>query len=157
MGQSTNGMLAYGYNLGGAEGWNLEGLDEYGELPELPWLDEEEHDFQEAAERHLLVEIAGFTEGWSSGNEGYFDRERQAKQRLGVQFDTHCSGDYPMFLLATKVITVYRGDAKELDLAALQQEAQASDWDTKLAAAVHVLGITPTATKPQWLLCSYWG
>ena len=65
MGQSTNGILAYGYDLGGEEGWKLQGLGEYDELPALDWYDpdnEEGDDLQSAAERRLLVEIAGFTE-----------------------------------------------------------------------------------------------
>ena len=157
MGQSTNAMLAYGYNLGGEEDWKIQGLGEYGEFPELLWLNEDEHDFQEAAERHLLAELAGFTETWSSGNEGYHDREREAKARVGVEFDTHCSGDYPMYLLATKVITVYRGDAKSIDMTALAVEPQANGWDEKLRAALTALGITPTQERAQWLLCSYWG
>lgn len=156
MGQSTNGMLAYGYDLGGDDGWKLQGLGEYGEFPELPWLDEDEG-FQESAERRLLAEIAGFTETWSSGNEGYFEREREAKARLGVAFDTHCSGDYPMYLLATKVITVYRGSVKDIDMAALAVEPEMNGWDEKLRAALAALGITPQQPEPRWLLCSYWG
>ncbi|MGW1950116.1 hypothetical protein ACWCRC_38155 [Streptomyces sp. NPDC001940] len=160
MGQSTNAMLAYGYDLGGEEEWKLEGLGEYGELPELPWFNEDDGEgdgFQEAAERRLLAEITGFTETWSPDSDGYFDRERAAKARLGVQFDTHCSGDYPMFLLATKVITVHRGSVDEIDMMALATEPEANDWDEKLHTALHALGITPTQEKAQWLLCSYWG
>lgn len=154
MGQSTNAMLAYGYDLGGEEGWKLQGLGEYGELPELPWLDD---DFQSAAERRLLAELAGFTETWSSDNDGYFTRAREAKARLGVEFDTHCSGDYPMFLLATKVITVYRGSVEEIDMAALAVEPEMNGWDEKLRAALDALGITPQQERARWLLCSYWG
>lgn len=154
MGQSTNGMLAYGYNLGGEEGWELQGLGEYDEL-QLDWYDPDEDDFQEAAEKRLLADIAGFTEEWTPGVEGYFDRERAAKARLGVKFDTHCSGDYPMFILATKVITVYRGSVKEIDPAELL--ARPPEWDEKLRAALDALGINPTQEQARWLLCSYWG
>ncbi|HEY9371875.1 hypothetical protein [Streptomyces sp.] len=160
MGQSTNGMLAYGYDLGGEEGWKLQEAGEYGELPELPWFDEENEDgdgFQESAERRLLAEIAGFTETWSSGNEGYSDRKREAKAQVGVEFDTHCSGDYPMYLIATKVITVYRGSVKDIDMAALAVEPEMNGWDEKLRIALQALGITPTQEKARWLLCSYWG
>jgi hypothetical protein len=150
MGQSTNGMLAYGYDLGGEEGWKLEGLGEYDELPELDWYspeDEEGDGFQEAAERRLLAELAGFTETWSSGSEGYFEREREAKARIGVKFGTHCSGDYPMFLLAAKVITVHRGSVKDIDMAALAVEPEMNGWDEKLRRAVEALGIAPARTS----------
>lgn len=158
MGQSTNAMLVYGYHLGGGDGWELQGLGEYGELPALDWYDPEDaegDDFQSAAERKLLAEIAGFTERWSPDVDGYWDREREAKARVGVEFDTHCSGEYPMFLLATKVITVYRGSVKEIDPAT--DLAVEPDWDTKLRAALDALGINPTQEQACWTLCSYWG
>lgn len=159
MGQSTNAMLMYGYHLGSENsGWELQGLGEYGELPTLDWYDpenEDSDDFQSAAERKLMAEIAGFTEEWSSGAEGYFDRERDAKARLGVEFDTHCSGSYPMYVLATKVITVHRGDVKEI--APAQDLTVQPDWDAKLRTALNVLGLNPTQQTARWLLCSYWG
>jgi hypothetical protein len=160
MGQSTNAMLVYGYNLGGEEGWELEGCGEYGELPALDWYNPEDvdgDDFQSAAERRLLAELAGFTEEWSRENEGYFERERAAKTRLGVEFDTHCSGNYPMYLLAAKVITVHRGSVKEVDMADLAVAPEMNGWNEKLSAALQALGIAPTQARPRWILCSYWG
>lgn len=157
MGQSTDAILAYGYDLGGEEEWKLQEAGEYGELPELPWYSEDDEDFQGDAEAHLLKVIAGFTETWSRENEGYRERERAAKERLGVQIDTHCSGNYPMYLLAAKIITASRGDAKDIDLASLTSQPVSEDWDEKLRAALQALGITPNQDKAKWLLCSYWG
>ena len=161
MGQSTDGILAYGYDLGGDDsGWKIQQAGEYGELPTLPWFDPENEDgddFQSAAERHLLAEIAGFTERWAKGNEGYWDREKAAKAGVGVQFDSYCSGGYPMFLLATKVITVHRGSVEDIDMAALAIEPEMNGWDDKLHAALTALGITPVQAEPRWLLASYWG
>jgi hypothetical protein len=157
MSTSTDGILAYGYDLGGGEGWKLQDCGEYGELPELPWFNEDsDDDFQSAAERRLLAELADFTEtDWQV--DGYHARQRDAKARLGVEFDTYCSGEYPEFLLATKVITVYRGDVKHIDMAALTVEPKMNGWDEKLRAALTALGITPVQDKPRWLLASYWG
>jgi hypothetical protein len=160
MSQSTNGILAYGYDLGGGDEWKVRESGEYGELLPLSWYNPEEEegdDFQSAAERRLLAEIAGFTETWSRDNEGYFDRERAAKDVLGVEFDTYCSGEYPEYLLATKVITVYRGDVKDIDMADLAAAPAREGWDDKLAAALGALGITPKQEYAKWLLCSYWG
>jgi hypothetical protein len=154
-------MLVYGYHLGGGDSeWELEGLGEYGELPALPWYDPEDEDstdFQEAAERRLLAELADFTETWETGGEGYYGREREAKARLGVEFETHCSGSFPMYLLIAKGITAYRGDVEAIDFTALTAEVQEKDADAKLRAALTALGITPKQEKPGWLLCSYWG
>lgn len=158
MGQSTDAILAYGYDLGSNEsGWKIREAGEYGELPALPWYGPQgDDDFQSAAERRLLADIAGFTEtDWQV--DGYFAREREAKARLGVTFDTYCSGDYPMYLLATHVTTVYRGDTEHIDPADMLRRPAAEGWDAKLTAAVTALGITPVQAEPQWLLCSYWG
>ena len=159
MGQSTNAMLMYGYHLGSDEGgWQLQGLGEYDELPALDWYDPEAEagdDFESAVERKLLADIAGFTEAWSSGSEGYFDRERAAKDRVGVKLASHCSGDYPMYVLATKVITVYRGEVEAIDPA--HDLAVEPYWDHKLRAALNALGLTPTQETASWFLCSYWG
>ena len=116
MGMSTSGILAYGFDLGGPEKWEVREAGEYGELPPLDWYNEDDENsyFIEAAERRLLASI-GFTETWHQGNEGYFRREREARAQLGVAFETYCSGDYPMHLLTTKVITAYGGDAHQID------------------------------------------
>ncbi|WP_328934170.1 MULTISPECIES: hypothetical protein [unclassified Streptomyces] len=158
MGQSTDALLVYGYHLGGGDGgWELQGLGEYDELPELPWYNEDSEDFQGDAEQLLLAQLAGFTETWESGGEGYFAREREAKARLGVTFETHCSGSYPGYLLIAKGITAHRGDVESIDFAELTAEVQQADADAKLRAALEVLGLTPKQERPGWMLCSFWG
>lgn len=158
MGQSTNAMLMYGYHLGSDySGWELQGLGEYEELPALDWYDPEaeDGDIITAAERKLMADIAGFTEEWTADADGYWDRERAAKARIGVEFDSHCSGDYPMYVLAAKVITVYRGSVETIDPA--EDLAVQPGWDDKLRTALDVLGLNPTQETARWLLCSYWG
>ncbi|MFB7162302.1 hypothetical protein [Streptomyces sp. NPDC056242] len=157
MGQSTDAILAYGYDLG--EGLqNIREAGEYGELPPLSWLDENgDEDLADAVERRLLAEVIGFTETWSSGNEGYFGREREAKARLGVEIQTYCSESCPMYVLAAHVIRVSRGDAEMLHPRSLADQPDLEGWDEKLRVALEALGITPTQERAQWLLCSYWG
>lgn len=157
MGKSTNGILAYGYNLGGDEGgWQIIEAGEYGDW-EPPWFpdDDEDNDFMSAAMR-VLRASAGFTEtDWRA--DGFYEREREADARLGVELESYCSGDYPRWLLAAHVITVYRGSVKEIDFADLERQRTEGDWDGKLAAAIQALGITPKQDRPKWLLVSYWG
>lgn len=161
MGRSTNGMLVYGFDLGGSDDeWKIREVDEYGGL-ELPWLNSEDEDddgFQGTAEKMLLADV-GFTEEWSegAGARGYFDREKEAKSRVGVEFDTYSSGDYPQYVLAAKVVTVYGGEVGMLDMVEMVEAPAANDWDAKLAHALSVLGITPTQEKAAWFVCSYWG
>jgi hypothetical protein len=160
MGTSTNAMLVYGYHLGGDEdGWLFEGLDEWGTLPDgfFDWYDKDSEDssgFLEDAQDQLLARVAGFTEtDWRA--DGYFARKREAEAQLGVEIESHCSGDYPMYLLVAKAITAYRGDVEEIDFQALAEEVHGAD--IKLRLALDALGIRPTQEQAQWLLCSYWG
>lgn len=155
MGTSTDGILAYGYNLGGDDsGWEVAEADEYGGLT-LDWLAEDDDDFETAAMNRLLA-AAGFTEtDWQV--DGYFKRKNEAEKNLGVGFETYCSGDYPLYILAAKVITVSRGYVEPIDVTALQCEPVENHWDDKLRGALSTLGMTPKQEKPAWLLCSYWG
>lgn len=155
MGMSTNAMLAYGYNLGGDDlGWNVQQVDADG-LLKVDWPALDDDGFQEAARQVLLASV-GFTEtDWRA--DGYFDRQRAAEARIGVKIDSHCSGDYPGWFLATRIITVYRGDVSAVDFAALNAQAASENWNGRLAKALEALGLTPTAEHPQWLLASYWG
>lgn len=155
MGISTNGMLVYGYNLGGDEGgWKVKETDEYDCLT-LPWWDDDSDDFASEVEARLLASV-GFTEEWSP-DSGYYDRKRAAQAKVHVSLESYCSGEYPMWILAAHEITVWRGDVKVIDFDKLQTQAQAQDWDAKLSAAIDALGITPLQAFPEWLLVSYMG
>lgn len=153
----TNAMLVYGYHLGsGTGGWQLHGTSGYDQLRSLDWHNPEEGDFRADAEKRLLNVIAGFTEEWTSGNEGYSERELAAKARLGVEIESHCTIDYPMYLLIAKGITAHRGDVEVIDFEQLAAEVRQADADTHLRTALDALGIRPLQERPQWLLCSYW-
>jgi len=158
MGQSTDGLLVYGYDLGCDEEWKVrEASGEYGELA-LPWYnpdaDNEEDDsgFGTAAERKLLQAL-GFTETWETRTDDeYFAREKAAKEQLGVEIETYCSDSYPMYVLTAATLTANRGyviDTTE------KLSADRSAWDERLAWALGALGLTPVQEKPAWLLCSY--
>ncbi len=159
MGTSTDAILAYGYNLGGGEDeWHIQEADgEYGEWTS-DWYDPEDEDrddFVTAAEQRLLV-AAGFTQtDWQA--DGYFDRKREAEARVGVELDTHCSGEYPLYFIAAHKITARRGYAKDIDFAELEAMRIEQDWDSKLTKALQVLGMTPKQERPGWFLVSYWG
>lgn len=159
MGVSTNGVLAYGYDLGGGEAeWKIQGLGDYEEW-KPDWFERGEDDGDDdvvtAAEQHLL-RASGFTEtDWSV--DGYFERKRAAEAALGVEFETYCSGEYPIWALVAHSITCRRGDAQQIDFAALEAQRVEEGWDAQLQHALTVLGITPEQAKPSWLLLSYMG
>jgi hypothetical protein len=162
MGVSTDAILAYGYDLGGEDEWKVREVDDYGGLlvgtggwvpdPET----EEGYDFIGLAERQLLAS-AGFTEIYEDGRDGYFGREREAKEALGVEFEAYCSDEYPMHVLAAKVLTAHRGDVQDAAAFILAAEEARPEMDAKLRAALEALGVTPVQEEPRWLLCSYWG
>jgi hypothetical protein len=139
--------------------WKLQGHDEYEEL-RLGWYDPaaDDADFVAAAEDALRV-AHGFTDVWVRGadNSAYSAGKKAADDAIGVELASYCSADFPMFLIAAKVITVYRGRVQEIDWPALAQERVEQQWDDKLTAALSVLGLTPIQTSPAWLLVSYWG
>jgi hypothetical protein len=143
MGISTDAILAYGYDLG------------YDPVPTW-WsnLSEEEQEnegFADLAKTQMLASI-GFTEKWAKGNEGYFDRKREAKKQLGVEVIYYCSYDYPMYILAAKEFRAYRGDVEIIDSLDIDL-----DWDDKLKSALKSLEIKPINEHPQWMLVSMWG
>lgn len=155
MGQSTNAVLAYGYDLGGDEGgWKIAEAGEYGEW-EPHWAADEDDDPMAAAGKLLLASVDFAETDWRA--DGYRARKQAAEARLGVELESYCSGDYPMWLLAAHTITVYRGDCKEIDFAALEKARADGDWDAKLTHALTTLGVTPKQERPGWLLVSYWG
>lgn len=146
---STNGILAYGYDLGGDEGaWLVKEVEDYSLT--VDWWGDNGDGFQEAAEERLLSS-AGFTETDYMA-EGYFKRAREAWEALGVEFEVYCSAECPMYVLAAKdsVKTAYRGDCEVADFEVKPE------WRDKLRNALEVLGLTPTQERAQWLLFSYY-
>lgn len=162
MGTSTNAMLVYGYDLGDADqGWKIQGVGE-DETPQLSWLrtpseDDEDDEREEGDEDYVpsfqtqaLLHLAR-----AAGHDVEYDFE--AEEKIGLSFASHCSGQYPMWLFAAKVITACRGYPETLDFEELERERVAQDWDGKFTRALQVLEITPTQERPRWFMCSYWG
>jgi hypothetical protein len=153
MGTSTDAYLLYGYDLGSDDEWKIRDIGGHGGW-EPAWLDEDEG-LTESALKALRA-AAGFTEtDWRA--DGYFERQKAVDAQIGVEIESHCSGEYPMYVLAAKQLTARRGDVEVVDMADLQAAVASEDLDGKLARALGVLGFRPTQERPQWLLCSYWG
>lgn len=150
MGTSTDGILAYGYDLG--EGYGFEWDDE---TPRPAWIDSDEY---EAAENVLLV-ADGFTEtepDFNTDREGWLawsSRRDEAKKALGVELVMHCSDECTMWILAAKHYRNARGYPAEIPGLDLPDNA-----DERLAWAVDVLGLYMfDGQRPKWLLASWWG
>lgn len=139
MGIDSDGILAYGYDLG--------------ELYDLDTPEEYEGDKTQYIEDLLLKELAGFTDKWSKGDETFFDRKREAEKQIGVEIILHCSYDYPMYILAAKgsETRAWRGSPKVIKSLVAYQE-----WDDNLNKAKAVLGID-NLDEPAWILSSIMG
>lgn len=148
MGVSTDGLLVYGYDLGGGDDeWKIHNIGEYDDF-ERPWLDESEG-FSESARTALLASV-GFTET-DYQVDGFFDRKRAAEAKVGVTFEGYCSDAYTAYMLSAKTYTACRGDCLVIDFAVDPA------WNEQLAHALKVLDIEPKQAEPRWLLASYWG
>lgn len=157
MAQATNGILAYGYDLGSGEDWRVrEAAGEFGELA-VPWYDpaDPEQDFPSAAENALLTaaEFADLTEKHAAG--GYSERRQSAREQIGVEVETYCSDGYPMYVLAARTVTVRRGEIADVGELAAGRGSDHAARDDRLRWALAALGLTPAQEQPSWLLCSY--
>lgn len=132
MGQSTDGILVFGVDLGE-------------ELPEF--LQDIEDEDGEGTFDALLCQKAGIPQ---YGEEGYDYHAKAAfleKQPLAMI--THCSGDYPMYILGVRAShqTASRGSPQEVSM----------DLSSEAVYALNALlaehGITD---EPKWLLASIW-
>lgn len=159
MGQSTNAMLNYGYSFGGGDSaWEIAETGEYGELA-VDWFNDEGEDESDDEGGFIEQAFKRLYEAIPDAPEVRYDWEREdlVKKHYGVWFESHCSGDYPMWMLTTYETTAYRGDCDVIDWRTLDEQRQREDWDGKLARAIEVLGVTPKQAQPAWLLASYWG
>ena len=162
MGSNAYAHLAYGYHLGSGEDFKAAERGEYGE-PKLPWLpvdedgDTDYSDFAEEVERRLLASV-GFTEEWAPGIN-FHEREKVAKEQIGVELTHSGHVDYPGWLLIASAseTSVEWAQVMTLDPAEMIRQSNRELWDTKLAAAVTTLGITPVQHSPKWLVFPSYG
>lgn len=168
MGISTNGILAYGYDFGGGDGElklaeaKESDTNPYGYFKTSWWdneadsenddEDDERLDLFDRMTQRLYESIPD-----APAADDSWDRAEVVKKRLGVWFESYCSGSYPMYLLVTHERTVYRGDTKIVDPAELAAMPGREGWDDKLAHALSVLEVTPDQDRPRWLMASYLG
>lgn len=146
MGQSTDALLMYGFEIGDSE--------------DGPMFWEDEPDEDDAPEWETFVAAklgvphpGDYSEDKLPEFQVYWEAKRQVIAELGVEIERHCSGDYPIYVLTVKdsVSRAWRGDAKTFDVLPIAEP----DWDQQLRSFCELVGIEPK--KPTWLLASYWG
>src|SRR5687767_10674874 len=132
MGTSTDGILAYGYDMGESFGIKYED-------PDPSWVTEDGTYSSDVA--RALFAAAGV----ELEPHGYFDPD-DLLEACGVELVYHCSDRCTMYILAAKHTTAYRGSPVAIDLT-LPDNA-----DERLAWAVETLGLDVGDQKPRWLL-----
>lgn len=135
MGTSTDGILVFGFDIGVEDEQPLENILGEGE---------EFDDF--------IADEAGI-EQWSENvSADYWQRRKIAIKSCPVELVTHCSYNYPMYILAVRgtQLTASRGYPEEVISLHVDQEKidSAKNW-----CETH--GIE--WQEPKWLLCSLWG
>lgn len=156
MSTSTNAVLFYGY-----------AFDDEDQVPWPANLDDgdEEEDWEDRWAR--LNGLLEPTEPYGDEPRGietparrkyseYWAAKRELAKAAGVEIDTHCHSDCPMYLVAIPSTkrTARRGDPLALDALVVPEGA-----DEQLHTFMAKMGIEkpPGQERPRWWLVSYWG
>lgn len=169
MGVSTNGILAYGIDIGD-DSPPVAGLDEYEDWRPPGFTTDSDSDeyyafnFRNWAERKLLAAA-----GHPVGDDEYYDPD-DVKRDWGVWFKAHGWGEEPQFMLVAHEESASWGDPEDIDFAELERRRVEENWDDKLAAVLKVLGLEDDLyypqeryqgnrriQKPRWILTAYRG
>lgn len=169
MGASSNGILAYGYDLGGGhEAWKVREVDQYGSL-RTDWYnpdaalarfgdDEEDTDDgdEELTAFEALIKVLYDAIPDLQDPGPYPDREEQVARHYEVAFVAHGDGyNFPQKrILAAYHVAPEYGESEPLDLAELQARAVVDDWDGKIAKVLETAGLHPVTDRPTWLLAA---
>jgi hypothetical protein len=151
MGQSTNAILCWGIQVG--------------EEDSLPWDDKaEEMGYDGGNDDEFLADaLCGIKkpkDEWEDGGENkvhrdYWTVKKEALEAYGIELVWHCSGEYPMYILAIAASekTARRGYPETIVRTDMDRP-EADNWQEKLNEACEKLGIEPSAG--EWILCSMW-
>lgn len=152
MGVSTDALLVYGIDLTRA------GYCDEEEYPAF-FTDDDEEDFDFDK---VLMRDAGLAP-WAYHEDDdkcedikvFSARRKLAQEQAGVELITHCSGDYPMYILAVAGVgwSASRGSTIEISMAdMLVNQLVGTDKLREFCKRHDIPWL-----NPKWLLCSYWG
>lgn len=160
MGQSTDGIICYGVDLG----------------EELPWVANEEvwgkleehgfgpDDCDDEVMAYLLGGLPMFksdlvsgTDEWGVEYTAYYKERDRILKDFGVTLVRHCSGECPMYILAmtSTVKEASRGTPEELDIPSMMSAPCMPYAISGMEEAMQKIGVTGEF-NPKWLLCSMW-
>lgn len=140
MGQSTDGILFYGVELG--------------EPYEVNTVSDEEWIYNHWNWSNRYAERKGMVRKEGESREAFYDRKTKTIKASGCTVDTHCHSDYPKLYVFVKKFTAYRGSVIDLSAEAF---VPPPDAEEKLRAFFEVMGLVFDPTHVGWHLVSYWG
>lgn len=147
--------LVFGYDLGGPEvrdGWQVNEIDE-NDFLRLPWFDEEDADldvrtFADYANDFIAEELGRFSKLTDIPAN---DRMQVAMKSAGVE--VHAAGfDCERYLLITHKISTAPSFVETINFRELAIMQVESAWTSRLGVALKMMGLTPFARVPRWML-----
>lgn len=147
MGQSTDGILAFGVPLEDGESpWADAGFDEFED-----WVMDASGIKEPPAPKDWNNRTEAEKKVWSS----FWVAKREALEEFGVTLENYCSGDYPMWaLVATgSVTTANRGCPRDIDVDKILRDTDGHR--EAFQRGCEKLGLRLPG-EPRWLLMSYW-
>lgn len=158
MGQSTDGQICFGIMIDeGAEPfpWDEDDEDGYGDIDEW-WMKINGYTPPfEIWEENSAEYLPGVTEEM---RDEYYTHRREWKKAnpLPVELVHHCSGDYPMYIIALPETykNASRGYPEPLELTDFEVSAERA---MELVHFCEKYGIDIGEEYPRWWLSSYWG
>ncbi len=153
MGVSTDAILVFGIDLV-KTGYLKEAGDEPAFFTEQ---DEEDWDFDKVLMRDAGLAPWGYHENENQREDYkvFSARRKQAQEQAGVELITHCSGDYPMYILAVANVgwCASRGSTIEISKDDMLMNQLVGINKLREFCVRHDI----PWSDPKWLLCSYWG
>lgn len=153
MGVSTDAILVFGIDL------CANGYCDEDKTPAFFIKDEEgdEGDFDQVLLRDAGLAPWGYhkDDDQRENYKVYNARRKQAQEQAGVELITHCSGEYPMYILAVANVgwSTSRGSALEISKDDLLMNQLEGVHSLRAFCERHDI----PWVNPRWLLCSYWG
>lgn len=179
MSVSTDGILTFGVDLGEepeglpwqqTQTWDDDEHEDEEELGFDDWL----YDINGVSSKPLWDEYYEWERGWRTGNYAHdsegvkvyeklepkwrkkldksYEDQRKVDNDCPIELITHCSGEYPMDIVAVKGTTTKAWGGEPKEISGFEVDPK------KLEAAAEFCrqhGIP--FENPKWLLASYWG
>jgi len=153
MGMSSDGVLAFGWDLGSPGDYGNYGDEKFQWASSLMEKIEESDDFDDIA----MSYVPGWDVDEDWRNPGYFERAKAAKALRYFEIISYNHCDYPRYILTLpgKNWVVCTGDTKDVTEVMSYSTEELVELRVKLQNAAELLGLEPPE-NPKLLLTMDW-